>query len=74
MMTQSELNKELEEAIKEAIIPHHLYDFAANECERICLQKQIELLEKVKYGLIQKGVINEYIKEIQEQLNQLNNK
>jgi hypothetical protein len=46
-------------------------DKAAKELHKLFIQEKINLLEKIKYGLIQRGVINVYIEELTNQLNQL---
>lgn len=72
-MEQSELNKELYKAIDssrdDALDIHE--DIAANECERICLEKQIELLEYFRYSSDIDVTIEEVKQKLQQQLNQL---
>lgn len=75
-MEQSELNKELEEIIGQATDDGHIWR-AANECERICLEKQIELLMELEERFMNMFLIKSAKElsykneELQQQLNQL---
>lgn len=78
---QSELNRKLIEAIDKAIDESEpasdylsIQEVVANECERICLQDKINLLDEISHANTEKGFTDKLLsirQHFQEQLTQL---